>query len=128
MISCWPGPIFVLSILPGLLCVNGKTSDGVFFIIGAVFGYLLSATLILDNTFVSEVFESIAGLGIVRMPGVIFSLSLDGILFLIFVKVVLCIISFLIGLLFAVFAVVLCSILSLIGYPLALSRSFRYSD
>ncbi len=125
----WPTLLAIILIVIGIVSfVNGKTSDGVFFIIGAVFGYLLSATLILDNTFVSEVFESIAGLGIVRMPGVIFSLSLDGILFLIFVKVVLCIISFLIGLLFAVFAVVLCSILSLIGYPLALSRSFRYSD
>lgn len=93
-----------------------------------MFGYLLLATLILNNTFVSDVFTSVAGFGFVKMPGVIFSLSFDGIIFLIVTKIILFLISVSIGVFFAIFGTILSALLSVIGYPLALYRNFHYID
>ena len=93
-----------------------------------IFAYLLVATLILDNTFVSDVFESVAGFGFVKMPGVIFSLSFNGIIFLIVTKIILFLISVSIGVLFGIVGTILSALLSVIGYPLALYRNFHYID
>lgn len=125
----WPTILFiVLLIISIVMFTSGSTKEGVFYLIGGIGGYLLFATLILDNTFVSDVFMALAGLGFVKMPGIIFSLSVEGFIFFIVVKLFLALLSILIGVVFAAFAVALCAVLSIIGYPLGLSRNFRYVD
>ena len=125
----WPTLLGIIFIVIGIIgFAQGNTNLGIGGIISGVFGYLLLATLILDNTFVSDVFTSVAGFGFVKMPGVIFSLSFNGIIFLIVTKIILFLISVSIGVFFAIFGTILSALLSVIGYPLALYRNFHYID
>ena len=125
----WPTILLVALVATGIVgFAQGNTNLGIGGIISGVFGYLLLATLILNNTFVSDVFTSVAGFGFVKMPGVIFSLSFNGIIFLIVTKIILFLISVSIGVFFAIFGTILSALLSVIGYPLALYRNFHYID
>jgi transcriptional regulator with XRE-family HTH domain len=125
----WPTLLGIIFIVIGIIgFAQGNTSFGVSGMICGIFAYLLVATLILDNTFVSDVFTSVAGFGFVKMPGVIFSLSFNGIIFLIVTKIILFLISVSIGVFFAIFGTILSALLSVIGYPLALYRNFHYID
>ena len=125
----WPTLLGIIFMVIGIIgFAQGNTSFGVSGMICGIFAYLLVATLILDNTFVSDVFASVAGFGFVKMPGVIFSLSFDGIIFLIVTKIILFLISVSIGVLFGIVGTILSALLSVIGYPLALYRNFHYID
>ena len=125
----WPTLLGIIFIVIGIIgFAQGNTSFGVSGMICGIFAYLLVATLILDNTFVSDVFTSVAGFGFVKMPGVIFSLSFNGIIFLIVTKIILFLISVSIGVLFGIVGTILSALLSVIGYPLALYRNFHYID
>ena len=72
-----------------------------------------------------EMVLTIASWGFVKFPGLIFSLDLDGIIWLITVKLAFWIIGFIIGAVFLFGGVALGLVLSVIVYPFALQKNFE---
>jgi len=118
---------FALAIAIGIALLNNNSqSAGIWTLcLSPVMGYMLFSlvfVLIVDNTFVSDVFLEIVSFAAVKMPGVIFSLDFDGIVFLIAVKILFAILSFLIFAGVLAFAVVLSGIFSMFMFPAAWLR------
>jgi transcriptional regulator with XRE-family HTH domain len=118
---------FAIAIIIGIaLLKNNSQSAGVWTLcLSPVMAYLLFSltfVLIVDNTFVSEVFMEIVSFAFVKMPGVIFSLDFDGIAFLIAVKLLFAILSFLIFAAVLALAVAISGIFSMFMFPVALKR------
>lgn len=122
----WPSILAAILLIIGIVSfAGGKGLIGFLWIGLGIFGYLFLATMILDNTFITELWLEVASWGFVRMPGIIFSFSFDGLVFLIATKIIL----FLLGLGLAIlsfgFATALASILSVFVYPYALSKNIK---
>ena len=86
-------------------------------------GFCFLSCLILDNNFIGNVVLEIWSWGFVKMPGIIFTLDIDGCLFFIGVKILFAILGFLLGLLAAVAAIVIGMALAVFVYPFALRRN-----
>ena len=82
--------------------------------------------MILNNTFVTDVWLEIGPWGFVTMPGVIMEFSLEGILIGIAIKIILWFFGILLALLAMAAATAVCMVLSIFTYPVALSRNFKY--
>ena len=104
--------------------------------VGAIIG-IAAATLLffpfisclfLKNNFVGEMVGTVALWGSVRFPGLIFTLDLGGIAWLIVVKIAFWIIGFMIGLAAIALAVALGLIVSVFVYPFALRKSFEHPE
>ncbi len=95
-------------------------------IIASVCAFTLVSCWILDNNFVGEMAMDIISWGFVKMPGIIFTLDFDGIVWLITVKLLLFILGFALVALCTVFAIVLGGIISLFVYPFALYKNIKY--
>ena len=120
--------VFALFIIIGITSlVQGKTDEGIGGIALAILGSTFVGALIMDNTFISDMFLSVSRWGI-RLPGVIFTLDLEGLFFLIAVKILFAVISFLVTAAAILFAIILGCFLGIFAYPVALYRSFRYID
>lgn len=89
--------------------------------------FALIFTAILDNNFIGGMFGSIVGFS-VRMPGLIFSLDLDGIIWFLTVKLVLFILGIIGTILLAGLAIVVCGALSMFVFPFALRKSFTHPE
>lgn len=76
-----------------------------------------------DNTTVGDWWLEIATWGFKRMPGIIFSLSFGGIIFLIVTKILLSILAFTLALSTIILATVIMGPISVFVFPLALARS-----
>ena len=81
--------------------------------------------LFLKNNFIQDMVEEVWSWGFVRFPGLIFELDLDGIIWLLTVKLAFWILGFIIAGIFFVGAVCLGIIVSLFVYPFALVKSYR---
>jgi transcriptional regulator with XRE-family HTH domain len=82
------------------------------------FAFVMAA----DNTFIPDFFMSTTLTGFVKMPGVIFSFSPDGLAFLIVAKVLLALLAISIAVAVFLFATALCMFFSLFAFPVSLSR------
>ena len=91
-----------------------------------VIGYAIFAGLycVLSGSYVADVFTTVAGWSI-RMPGVIFSLDLDGIFFLIFVKILFAFLSFFLTVAVVAFAVALSAFLGALSFPFVLAYNVK---
>ena len=89
----------------------------------ALFAFL--SCCFLDNTFVGEMWCSIAHWGFVDMPGVIFELDFDGIVFLIAVKILFAILGFLLATASVIFATAVGLVVGIFAFPFALVISNR---
>ena len=87
--------------------------------------FTFASCLFLKNNFVCSAFETIVSWGLVKFPGLIFPLSLDGVFWLIGVKILFWGIGFVIGFIFLIFGLMVCLPLSVIIYPFALMKSYR---
>ena len=94
----------------------------------AAAGFTFLSCLILDNNFIGDVVMEIWSWGFVKMPGIIFTLDIDGCLFFIGCKILFAILGFLLGLLAAVAALGIGMALSLIVYPFAIKRNINRPD
>ena len=122
----WPTILAIILITIGIVSfANGKGSIGFLWIGLGIFGYLFLATMILDNTFITEMWLEVASWGFVRMPGIIFSFSFDGLVFLIATKIILFLLGLGLALLSFGFATALASMLSIFVYPYALSKNIK---
>ena len=97
-------------------------------IIIAPTGFTLVSCLILDNNFIGEMISEIFSWGFVRFPGLIFTLDLDGIIWLITVKLLFWVLGLLIAILFGILAIALGLLLSVFVYPFALVKNIRNGE
>ena len=86
--------------------------------------YTFSSCLYLKNNFIGDTFLAIASWGFVKFPGLIFSFDLDGLAWLIGMKILFWVLGFLIGFAAVLLALVICMPLSAIVYPFALKKSY----
>lgn len=122
----WPTLVAVLFLVISIVSfVGGDTSSGVGCLITAILGYTFLGCMILNNTFITDLWMEVASWGFVRMPGIIFSFSLDGLIFLIVMKVVLFILGILLAIIAFVFATILAMALSIFVYPFALRKNIK---
>ena len=118
----------LVSIIPLVYAIS-SLGDGIGeFIIGIILTYMTFAfisTLILNNTFINDLFLDICGWGMVTFPGLIWEFSLDGFLWLIGMKLLFWLLGILLGLLCCVVAIIISSVLSVFVYPHALKKSIN---
>ena len=91
----------------------------------AVVAFAFSSCLILNNTFITDMMAEIASWGFVRMPGLITTLDLDGLIWLLTVKLLFWVIGIILAILSFILAVTLGCLLSVFVYPLAIIRNFK---
>ena len=91
----------------------------------AVAAFTFVSCLILANNFIGELVAEIFSWGFISLPGLIFELSLDGILWLITVKLLFWLLGLALAVLCGILAVVLGAALSVFVYPFAIVKSFR---
>ncbi len=120
------GVALIGSIITGIVVKDdaGKSMWIMGIVIG-VFGFTLISTLLLNNNRIAGIVMEIWSWGCVRMPGVIFELSPDGIIFLIIVKIAGAILSFILAALALMVGLVIGGICSIFAYPFAIVRSYK---
>jgi transcriptional regulator with XRE-family HTH domain len=99
--------------------------------VGIAFSYALFAflfTFTMKNNFIHNFFWDITSWGFVKMPGVIFSLDFDGLLFLIGAKILFFFIGLGIALLTGTFALIISLILAGFVFPFSLYNSFVHPE
>lgn len=96
-----------------------------YFSILAVLGFTLVSCLILDNNFLGDMILEIFSWGFVKMPGLIFTLDLDGIIWLLTVKLLFWILGLVLAVLCGALAIALGLVMSIIVYPFALCKDIR---
>ena len=111
------------------LVVLGIVTENILpMIIIALTGFTLVSCLILGNNFVGDMIAEIFSWGFVRFPGLIFTLDLDGIIWLITVKLLFWVLGFLIAILFGILAIALGLLISVVVYPFALTKNIRNGE
>lgn len=90
--------------------------------------FTLIGCLILDNNFVGEMIVEVLSWGFVRMPGVIFTLDLDGLIWLLSVKLLFWIIGLLLAVAFGILAIGLGLAISILVYPFALYKNITKGE
>lgn len=124
----WPGILAAVFVALGTyFFVTKKVDAGCGSLVLALLSYTFAATMILDNTALNDIWFGITSWGI-KFPGIIFSFSLDGLLFLIAVKALFFLIGALISVLGFIFATALSLVLSIFFYPFALIKNLRCED
>lgn len=83
--------------------------------------------LYLDNNFILDMIETVASWSI-RLPGLIFELSLDGLVWLLTVKLLFWILGGIASIFCFVFAIVLGLVVSLFVYPFALAKNIKHPE
>ena len=104
---------------------NGSTSSGSGFLVFAVLGFTFVSCLVLDNNFIGEMVPGIFSWGFVKMPGLIFTLDLDGIIWLLTMKLLFWVLGILLAIFFGVLAVFIGAVLSIFVYPYAITQNIK---
>ena len=115
----WGGINAAIFLTIGIITENIPIFIGI-----AVLSFALISCLILNNNFIGDMMLEIFSWGFVKFPGLIFTLDLDGIIWLLTVKLVFWIIGFLLATLVGLLAVALGLVLSVFVYPFALTKAF----
>lgn len=113
-----------------VVCIINYNTVGIGWTIGAplIAGYTIMATIycIFTMSYISDVFTSVASWS-VRFPGIIFSWSLDGLAFLIVMKLLFFVLGIFIGLLTFTLALGLSAVLSIFSFiPLLIYNKTHY--
>ena len=121
----WPTIVALIFIIIAITKFTGGDSKtgGILLGIG-LFSFPFLGCWILCNNFVPEMWGTISSWSI-RFPGVIFTLDLDGLFFLIIVKILFGLISIFISFLAVVFATVLGMAVAVFVYPFALGKNLK---
>ena len=94
-------------------------------IAAAILGFTLISCLFLANNFIEDVMETIFQWGFVQMPGLIFTLDLDGIIWLLTVKLLFWILGIILACLCGILAIAIGAVLSIFVYPYAIVKNLR---
>lgn len=134
--KCWgwsiPAGIVALVIVIVSLLSNPDTfttGQAIGYAILSGYGMFAMIYCILSGSYIGEVFLWAAQLSI-KFPGIIFSFDLDGLKFLILMKILFAVLGFLIGVGAFLLAIVLSSALSMVSFPFILIHNIRtgYDD
>ena len=118
----------LLSVIPLIATINSISNGIDDFLAGVFLTYMVFAfvsSLILNNTFINDLFLDICSWGMVTFPGLIWEFSLDGFLWLIGMKILFWLLGILFGLICCVFAIIISSIISIFVYPFALIKNIK---
>lgn len=118
----------VIIVLSVILSIKYTQSPIIPILISVVFAYAAFAfvsCLFLDNNVVGDIFLGVAEWGFVKFPGLIFSFDLDGIMWLIGMKILFAILGFLLGLAAVCLALLLSFIVAMVVFPFALSNNLN---
>lgn len=125
----WPSLLAVFFLVMSIVgYTQGETSVGTGGLVLAIFGYTFLATMILNNTFIPTLWLDIASWGFLKMPGIIFSFSFGGLIFLIVMKIVLFVLGMLLALISVILATIIAMGLSIFVYPVALIRNIKNKE
>lgn len=94
-------------------------------IVLAIAAFTLVSCIILGNDFVGDMMLTVFGWGFVKMPGLIFTLDLDGIIWLLTVKLVFFIIGIILAIICGILAILLGLVASIFVYPYAIITNVR---
>ena len=124
----WSIPVGVLSFLIALalFLINAVVHPGLGVLYSFLIGYAMfsMAYCIMSGSYIGVVFMACANFTI-KFPGLIFSWSLDGIRWLISMKILFAVLGFLIGVASVIFATVLSAFLGSISFPFVLVLNNR---
>ena len=118
----WPTLLMIAGIIVSAINLTGTPL--IIGIVGSVMLFPLSACLILYNNAVAEIVFTIIEWSAVKFPGIIFSFDLDGVAFLIAVKILFFIIGLMITLACIALSIVIGGVVSVFVYPFALRKNF----
>ena len=122
----WPPLIAILFIIYSITSfVNGDATMGGGALLTALLAFCFSATMILNNTFLTDMWWEVTSWGLVRMPGIIFSFSFGGLVFLIAMKIFLFILGIVLALGAAALATIIALFVSVFVYPYALYKNIK---
>lgn len=119
----WSGLAAVALIVIGIV-----TSNVAVCCVLGILAFTLISCLILNNNFVGDMVAEIFSWGFVRMPGLIFTLDLDGIIWLLTVKLLFWILGFVLAALCGILAIGLGLVVSLFVYPFAIYKNIKYGE
>lgn len=110
-------------------CSNASDFSSIWlWIVLGITSYTLTSCLILSNNFILDMIVEILSWGFVKMPGLIFTLDLDGIIWLLTVKLIFWIIELTLACICAVLAIGLALIASVFVYPYALLKNIKHGE
>ena len=127
----WGSLISISTLLIFVLCAvqsNMKTENIIAGAVGCALLFPFLSCLFLKNNFVGEMVIGIASWGFARLPGLIFELSLDGIIWLLTVKLAFWLLGLLLATLTTILGVILGMAISVFVYPFALRKSFVHPE
>lgn len=121
-----PGIVALIMIAVAIVqFLNYKSDVGVSLLITSVFSFTFVGTMILNNTFITDLWLEVASWGFVKFPGVIFSFDLDGLKFLIVMKILFFVLGLVLAIAAVAFATLLAMVLSIFVYPFALTKNIK---
>lgn len=119
----WGGLVAALLIALGIS--TGDLVSAIFFSVIGVLSFTFVSCLILGSEAVMTILEEINGWAFVSLPGLIYELSLDGIIWMLTVKLLFWILGLVLGILCAILSVIVSLIVSPFAYPFALYKNFK---
>lgn len=93
-----------------------------------ILSFTLISSLILANNFMGEMIAEIFSWGFVTMPGLIFELDLDGIIWFLTVKLLFWVLGFALAAVCGIFAIILGLVISPFVYPFAIYKNIKYGE
>ena len=116
----WGGLAAVICVIIGIATSNVGIWLGL-----ALTSFTLISCLILNNNFVGDMVLEIFSWGFVKMPGLIFTLDLDGLIWLLTVKLLFWVIGLILAAICGILAIALGLIVSVFVYPFAIIKNIR---
>ena len=121
----WGGLAAVFFIVMGIMGASENTGTLIGCLVLAILSFAFISCLILDNNFVLDMVGGVFSWGFVQMPVLIFNLDLDGIIWLLTVKLVLWIVCGILSILFFLLGLFLSILLSMPFFPFALMKNIK---
>lgn len=121
----WGGLAAVFFIVMGIMGASENTDTLIGCLVLAVLSFAFISCLILDNNFVLDMVGGVFSWGFVQMPGLIFTLDLDGIIWLLTVKLLFWILGIVLAILCGLLALTLGLIVSPFVYPFAIIKNIK---
>ena len=123
----WSGlSAFVIFLIGLFISISSKDFSFLIpFGVVSVLTFTLVSCLILNNNFIWEMMEGIFEWSFVQLPGLIFTLDLEGIIWLLTVKLLFWILGIILAVICGILAIVIGLAMSLFVYPFAIYRSIH---
>lgn len=123
----WGGLASAIALGIGIV-ISSEAAGYIVSVVIALTVFTLTSCLFLRNNFVGDMILEIFSWGVVKMPGLIFSLDLDGIVWFLTVKLFLWLLGLLLGIACVILAISLGLFVSLFVYPFAIYKSYKHPE